>query len=99
MSGNPVILVTGANTGLGFEIIKALCRSTKAYTILLGGRSIQKAEDAVKLAKSEIPDSPSSLTTIQVDIEDDASISKAFDKVSTEHGRLDVLINNAGQSR
>jgi NADP-dependent 3-hydroxy acid dehydrogenase YdfG len=97
MASSPVILITGANTGLGFETIKALYRSSNPYTILLGGRSIQKAQDAIQLAKSEIENSPSRLTAIQVDIEDDHSISKAFDEVSTKYGRVDVLINNAGE--
>ncbi|OBT56871.1 hypothetical protein VE04_03001 [Pseudogymnoascus sp. 24MN13] len=96
MSNAPIILITGANTGIGFEVIKALVDSPHAYTILLGGRSIQKAKDAVKLAKEQFPNSQSTLSAIQVDIEDDASISKAFEEVSTKYERLDVLINNAG---
>jgi NAD(P)-dependent dehydrogenase (short-subunit alcohol dehydrogenase family) len=98
MSNVPIILITGANTGIGFEVIKALVGSPNTYTILLGGRSIQKAEDAVQLAKTQFPNSQSILSAIQVDIEDDASISKAFDEVSAKHGRLDVLINNAGMT-
>lgn len=98
MSNVPIILITGANTGIGFEVIKALVGSPNTYTILLGGRSIQKAEDAVQLAKTQFPDSQSILSAIQVDIEDDDSISKAFDEVSSKHGRVDVLINNAGMS-
>ena len=97
MTSNPVILVTGANTGLGFEIVKSLSQSPKAYTILLGGRSIDKAEAAAKQAQSLFPNSPSVITTIQVDIEDDTSISQAFKVVSENYGRLDVLINNAGE--
>lgn len=97
MSTNPIILITGANTGLGFETIKALCRSSKPYTILLGGRSIQKAEDAVQLANSEFPNTQSSLAPIQVDIEEDDSISKAFEDISSTYRRVDVLINNAGE--
>lgn len=96
MSNSPITLITGANTGIGFETIKALLGSPNTYTILLGGRSIQKAEDAVQLAKTQFPNSASTLSAIQVDIEDDASISKAFEEVSTKYGRLDVLINNAG---
>ncbi|KFY21021.1 hypothetical protein V491_03229 [Pseudogymnoascus sp. VKM F-3775] len=96
MSSSPITLITGANTGIGFETIKALLGSPNTYTILLGGRSIQKAEDAVQLAKTQFPNSASSLSAIQVDIEDDASISKAFEEVSAKYGRLDVLINNAG---
>ncbi|KAL5353201.1 hypothetical protein ACLOAV_001234 [Pseudogymnoascus australis] len=96
MSSTPIILITGANTGIGFEVIKALLSSPDTYTILLGGRSFQKAEDAVRLAKALFPNSQSVLSAIQVDIEDDDSISKAFDEVSAKHGRVDVLINNAG---
>lgn len=96
MSNSPITLITGANTGIGFETIKALLGSPNTYTILLGGRSIQKAEDAVQLAKTQFPNSTSTLSAIQIDIEDDASISKAFEEVSAKYGRLDVLINNAG---
>lgn len=98
MSSAPIILITGANTGIGFEAIKALLGSPDTYTILLGGRSFQKAEDAVRLAKALFPNSQSVLSAIQVDIEDDDSISKAFDEVSAKHGRVDVLINNAGKT-
>lgn len=98
MSNVPIILITGANTGIGFETIKALLESQNTYTIILGGRSFQKAEDAVQVAMTQFPNSQSILSAIQVDIEDDDSISKAFDRVSAEHGRVDVLINNAGMT-
>jgi NAD(P)-dependent dehydrogenase (short-subunit alcohol dehydrogenase family) len=97
MASNPVILITGANTGLGFETVKSLCQSPKAYTILLGGRSIDKANAAAKETQAEFPKSPSVITTVQVDIEDDNSISQAFEHVAIQYGRLDVLINNAGK--
>jgi NAD(P)-dependent dehydrogenase (short-subunit alcohol dehydrogenase family) len=87
----PVILVTGANTGLGSEIIKALCKSPKAYTILLGGRNLEKAKAAAQEVQSEFLKTPSTVTMLQVDIEDDDSIHQAFERVSTEYGRLDVL--------
>jgi len=96
MSSNPVILITGANTGLGFETVRSLLQSSKAYTILLGGRSIEKANAAAKEAQTEFPESRSVIKTFQVDIEDDASISQAFEHVTSEYGRVDVLINNAG---
>lgn len=95
-SSNTVVLITGANTGLGLEIVKSLCRSSNAYTILLGGRSLDKATAAAKEAREEYPETVSTIEPIQIDIEDDASISNAFETVSSAYGRCDVLINNAG---
>ncbi|KAI9708299.1 MAG: hypothetical protein M1820_004003 [Bogoriella megaspora] len=96
MASPEIILVTGANTGLGFQIIRALYGSNKTYNILLGGRSIDKAKQAVTAATQEFPSSPSKISAIQVDIEDDKSIETAFKEVQSQYGRLDVLLNNAG---
>ncbi len=96
MDPQEVILVTGANTGLGFQIIRALCGSNKTYNILLAGRSLVKAQQAVSSAAEDFPSSRSKLWPIQVDIEDDDSIQRAFDEVHTKFGRLDALVNNAG---
>jgi len=57
---------------------------------------VQKARDAVERLKAEYPQTSSSLETIQVDVEDDASIENAFNEVASKYGHLDVLINNAG---
>lgn len=95
-TSKPIILITGANTGLGYETVRSLCQSDKAYTILLGGRSINKANAAAKAAQAEFPKTSSVFATVQVDIEDDDSISQAFEHVSSKYGHLDVLINNAG---
>jgi NADP-dependent 3-hydroxy acid dehydrogenase YdfG len=97
MSSNPIILITGANTGLGFETVKSLCQSPKAYTILLGGRSIEKANAAAERAQKEFPKSASIIKIVQVDIEDDDSISQAFEHVASQYGQVDILVNNAGK--
>ncbi|KAB8079467.1 hypothetical protein BDV29DRAFT_187151 [Aspergillus leporis] len=78
-----------------FEV-KALLRSTKAYTILLGGRNLDKANTAAKEAQREYPQSGSVTKTIQIDVEEDDSISTTFEHVAKEYGRVDALINNAG---
>lgn len=96
MSSNPIVMITGANSGLGFETVKALCQSSKAYTILLGGRSLEKANAAVQTAQRDFPTSPSVLTAVQVDVESDNSISQVFEYVAKQFGRVDILINNAG---
>ena len=99
MDPREVILVTGANTGLGFQIIKALSASSKEYNILLAGRSLTKAQQAVKSAAEEFPSSLSKLWPIQIDIEDDDSIHKAFEEVQEKFGKVDALVNNAGICR
>lgn len=96
MSTQEVVLVTGANTGFGFQIIRALCNSEISYRILLGGRSLTKIHDAINAATKEFPETQSKLSPLQVDIEDDDSIQKAFIDVQSEFGLVDVLINNAG---
>jgi len=97
MSSNPIIFITGANTGLGFETVKSLCQSPKAYTILLGGRSIERANAAAEQLQKEFPKSASIIKTVQVDIEDDDSISRVFEHVASQYRRVDILVNNAGK--
>ena len=99
MDPREVILVTGANTGLGYQIIRALCGSNKEYNILLAGRSLTKVQQAVKLASEEFPSSRSNLGSVEVDIKNDDSIQKAFEEVKARFGRVDALINNAGMCR
>lgn len=96
MTDKNLVLITGANTGLGYEIVRALCASEQVYEILLGGRSIEKAKKASEDAKTEFPQTKSVLSPVQIDIEDDNSINALFDHVQKTYGRLDTLINNAG---
>ena len=91
-----VVLITGANTGIGFQIVRSLCASDRTYDILVGGRSLSKAEDAVKSAKEEFASTSSTLSAIQIDIEYDDSIKKAFSEVQSKFGKVDFLVNNAG---
>lgn len=89
-------MITGANTGIGFQIVRSLCNSDQAYDIIVGGRSLSKAEDAISSAVKEFPSSRSKLFPIQVDIEQDDSIKHAFNEVQSKFGKLDALVNNAG---
>ncbi|KAH7171264.1 hypothetical protein EDB81DRAFT_910042 [Dactylonectria macrodidyma] len=90
------VFITGANTGIGYQIIRALAASTSAYTILLGSRSLEKAEAAIQSLAAEFPSTKSNVVPIQIDIENDASINAAFKSIETEYGCLDALVNNAG---
>jgi NAD(P)-dependent dehydrogenase (short-subunit alcohol dehydrogenase family) len=64
------------------------------YYVLLGSRDPSKGDDAVSTLKA-LP-LKGTVEAIQVDVTDDASVDAAAEQVAKSHGRLDVLVNNAG---
>jgi NAD(P)-dependent dehydrogenase (short-subunit alcohol dehydrogenase family) len=74
-------LVTGANKGIGLEIVKQLI--DKGMTVYLGARDQEKGAKAAADVGA---------TFVQLDVTDAASVRRAADEI----GRLDVLVNNAG---
>ncbi|KAH0442378.1 short-chain dehydrogenase [Colletotrichum camelliae] len=98
MSTKRIVLITGANTGIGYEAVKQLLESDRPYHIILGSRSAEKGDEAITRLKDGYPATPSSLQLLQIEVTSDESISKAFQKISDEHGVVDILVNNAGAS-
>ena len=96
MAPPKVVFVTGGNSGIGYETVKAFLESNKAYHILLGSRSLEKAKLAVESLHKECPGSTNIVEAIYLDLTSDESIEKAFEQVETGPGRIDALINNAG---
>lgn len=89
MSDRKVILVTGANKGIGFEIVRQLAAS--GHAVILTSRDEVKGMDAVAQLKKQ----SLSVDYVQLDITREESIREAFNKIKVSFGRLDVLINNA----
>ncbi|KAE8155018.1 hypothetical protein BDV25DRAFT_170330 [Aspergillus avenaceus] len=88
----PTILITGANSGIGYATALKLSTQPNNHTIL-ACRSPQKAQETLlSLTKT----SKGTLSTLPLDVDDDASISAAVNIVSSQFGKLDILINNAG---
>ncbi|KAK5686880.1 hypothetical protein LTR17_026764 [Elasticomyces elasticus] len=87
-----VTLITGANAGIGFELAAQLLAKGN-YHVLLGCRSAAKGQAALEHLESR--NLPGSVALTQLDVTDDDSINAAAAQVEKEHGRLDVLINNA----
>jgi NAD(P)-dependent dehydrogenase (short-subunit alcohol dehydrogenase family) len=85
------IVVTGANTGLGFEAAKTL--AGKGARVLLACRSQSKAQAAKDSILAAFP--KAELVIVELDLGSLASIHKAAEQINQEP-RLDVLINNAG---
>ncbi len=84
-------IVTGANTGLGFEAAKVL--AAKGARVLLACRSKDKAEAAMALIGRET--SGADLAFLPMDQADMTSI-RAAAELADKEPRLDVLLNNAG---
>ena len=93
MADKAVLLITGGNTGLGYEAVKALYASPNAYEILLGSRKVQNGEQAVEKLKQEITKSASTVSVVQADVSSDESLEKLVKGIEEKYGRLDVLIS------
>jgi len=84
-----VALVTGANTGVGFQIAKALANEN--YIVYVGSRDLQKGEAAA----TEIGNNARAL---QLDITDGDAVSAAVNRIRDDFGYLSLLVNNAAIS-
>lgn len=86
------IIVTGGNSGLGYESVKAF--ALKGATVILACRNLAKGEKA----KNEIlKTNPSGeIQVMQLDLANLTSVEAFAKKFASEHKQLDVLLNNAG---
>jgi len=82
-----IALVTGANKGIGLEVVRQL--ATRGWRVFLTGRSL------ASVRKAASPLGPS-VTPVPLDVTSRVSIEAAFSIVSQAVNHLDVLINNAG---
>jgi len=87
-----VAIVTGANTGIGFETAAAL--ASHNASVILACRNQQKAEDAMKKIRERTPDAE--VEFIELDLASLASVERFAAAFRAGHERLDLLINNAG---
>ena len=96
MTSKTLILITGANQGLGYYAAQQLA-SQGNYHVLLGSRDFSKAEKAIQTLVSDttVRVSSDDLEPIQIDINDDASISAAVKTIEEKYHKLDILLNNA----
>src|ERR1700728_4571661 len=87
-----VALVTGANSGIGYETSRALAEH--GARVILACRDDEKARQARDKLESELE--LSSLELLHLDLADLVSVRKAAGEVLRAHARLDILVNNAG---
>jgi len=85
-------LITGANTGLGFEAARVLAR--RGAQLVLACRDAARGQRAVDTIRAETPDAH--LELVALDLADPGSVRSCAATFTATHDRLDVLVNNAG---
>jgi len=87
-----VIVVTGGNSGLGFEAVNAF--ASKNAQVIMACRSVDKGEDAKRKIVQE--NSKALISVIELDLTDFKLIRNFVDQFKKKYNKLDVLLNNAG---
>jgi NAD(P)-dependent dehydrogenase (short-subunit alcohol dehydrogenase family) len=85
-----IALVTGANKGIGREIARQL--ATKGMTVYIGARDADRG----KKAADELIKEGADARFVQLEVSNEDSARAAAASIEKAHGRLDVLVNNAG---
>jgi NAD(P)-dependent dehydrogenase (short-subunit alcohol dehydrogenase family) len=88
MSG--IALITGANRGLGFAAARALAAA--GHTVIIAGRDESRVRDAA----AQLEAAGLAAEWLVLDVTSLPQVLHAAEQVRSRHGRLDILINNAG---
>lgn len=87
-----VALVTGGNSGLGFESVKALAE--QGAEVIMACRSKEKGEKAKE--KIQIKDPSAQVMVEEFDLDDLQSVAAFAERIKKKYRQLDILLNNAG---
>lgn len=87
-----VIVITGANVGLGYEAAKALVE--KGAEVVLAVRTVSKGNDAEAKIRESVPNGL--VHVMELDLSNLASVKSFAENFKARFNRLDVLMNNAG---
>ena len=88
MAQRRLAIVTGANRGIGLEVVRQL--ADVGYTVVLGSRDLGKGEAAAKKLKAG-----DRVMARRLDVTDQSDIDRLRDEIAEAFGSLDVLVNNA----
>ena len=87
-----VVIITGGGSGIGLATAQRLAGA--GAILVIAGRTLEKLEEA----KALIEAAGGTCHTYQVDLTDLPAADRFIDQVLADHGRVDILINNAGRS-
>ena len=89
MLPDKVALITGASRGIGKAIAEAFVTHGSAVVLVARSQSIHALAESLRQAGAKA-------TAIQGDVNDEATVRECIKHCRSQHGRLDVLVNNAG---
>jgi len=96
-----IAFVTGANKGIGFEVVRQLAR--EGFRVFLGARNEKAGEKAAEKLDSEAKQEALAegrtgvgVTFVKIDVSEPESIRRTAEEFSRRSDRLDALVNNAG---
>ena len=85
-----IVLVTGANKGIGLEVARQLGKA--GHHVLLGARDEARGRAAAKTLQDE----GIAVRFVTIDLSDSASLKAVAADIEANEGRIDILVNNAG---
>ncbi|GLZ14327.1 3-oxoacyl-ACP reductase [Actinomadura sp. NBRC 104425] len=86
MTSGTVAVVTGAGSGIGRHVARALLRS--GYRVVLAGRRAEALRETSQGARAAL--------VVPTDVTSPDSVAALFEAVERHYGRIDLLVNNAG---
>ena len=90
MPESKIVLITGANKGIGFETARQLAK--RGWHVVIGARKASAGQTAAKAIKQ----ASGSASFLDIDVSNSESIGRAAAEFQKQFDHLDVLINNAG---
>jgi carbonyl reductase 1 len=93
-----LVLITGANRGIGFALVDKLLEKNKKLRIIMTTRDDEKGQQVYKELCEKYPEDVERFYYHQLDITDEASITAIIDYIKKTFKKIDYLVNNAGFS-
>src|SRR6476620_2945085 len=87
-----IALVTGTSSGIGLATAVTLARG--GHNVIATMRNVDGAHELKKICSEQ----KLTITIAELNVDSDTSVENAIKKVLADHGRIDVLVNNAGVS-
>jgi gluconate 5-dehydrogenase len=86
-------LITGSSQGIGFALARGL--ASAGATVVLNGRGVERLAAAAKTLRAE----GASVEEMAFDVTDSSAVKAAIDRIETQIGPVDILVNNTGIQR